>query len=81
MQTIERTALSELITNEDYARKVLPHMKRDYFSDRSERIVFTEIQYIRSSKKKEGFYVFSFSIICRCRLGTIHRFTQDMPWL
>ena len=44
MQTIERTALSELITNEDYARKVLPHMKRDYFSDRSERIVFEEIQ-------------------------------------
>ena len=44
MQTIERTALSELIANEDYARKVLPHMKGDYFSDRSERIVFEEIQ-------------------------------------
>ena len=44
MQTIERTALSELISNENYARKVLPHMKVDYFSDRSERIVFEEIQ-------------------------------------
>ena len=44
MQTIERTALSELIANEDYARKVLPHMRGDYFSDRSERIVFEEIQ-------------------------------------
>jgi hypothetical protein len=39
MKTIERTALSELISNENYARKVLPHMKVDYFSDRSERIV------------------------------------------
>ena len=44
MQTIERTTLSELIANEDYARKVLPHMRGDYFSDRSERIVFEEIQ-------------------------------------
>ena len=44
MKTIERTALSELIANEDYARKVLPHIKVDYFSDRSERIVFEEIQ-------------------------------------
>jgi len=44
MKTIERTALSELISNENYARKVLPHMKVDYFSDRSERIVFEEIQ-------------------------------------
>jgi replicative DNA helicase len=43
-QTIERTTLSELIDNEDYARTVLPHMKKDYFSDRSERIVFEEIQ-------------------------------------
>ena len=44
MKTIERTALSELISNENYARKVLPHMKVDYFSDRSERIVLEEIQ-------------------------------------
>ena len=44
MQTIEKTALSELIENEDYARKVLPHMRKDYFSDRNERIIFEEIQ-------------------------------------
>ena len=43
-QTIERTALSQLLTNEDYARKVMPHMKGDYFSDRTERTVFEEIQ-------------------------------------
>ena len=44
MQTIERTTLSELVTNEQYARKVLPFIKPDYFSDRTERIVFEEIQ-------------------------------------
>ena len=43
-QTIERTALSQLLTNEDYARKVMPHMEGDYFSDRTERTVFEEIQ-------------------------------------
>ena len=44
MQTIERTTLSELVANEQYARKVLPFIKPDYFSDRTERIVFEEIQ-------------------------------------
>ena len=42
-QTIERTALTQLVTNEQYARKVLPFMKSDYFSDRTERTVFEEI--------------------------------------
>jgi len=43
MQTIERTALTNLVFNEDYARKVLPHMKMEYFTDRIERTVFEEI--------------------------------------
>ena len=42
-QTIERTALTQLVTNEQYARKVLPFMKKDYFSDRTERTIFEEI--------------------------------------
>ena len=42
-QTIERTALTQLVTNEQYARKVLPFMKGDYFADRIERTVFEEI--------------------------------------
>ena len=44
MSTIEQTALANLIHNEEYTRKVLPFMKGDYFSDRTERIVFEEIQ-------------------------------------
>jgi len=43
-QTIEKTTLGQLLTNEEYARKVMPHMKLDYFSDRTERTVFEEIQ-------------------------------------
>ena len=43
MQTIERTSLTQLVTNEQYARKVLPFMKADYFSDKTERTVFEEI--------------------------------------
>ena len=42
-QTIERTALTQLVTNEQYARKVLPFMKGDYFSDFTERTIFEEI--------------------------------------
>ena len=42
-QTIERTALSNLIYNEDYTRKVLPFIKGNYFEVREERIIFEEI--------------------------------------
>ena len=42
-QTIERTTLTQFVTNEKYARKVLPFMKGDYFSDKIERTVFEEI--------------------------------------
>ena len=43
MERIERTALRNLIHNEDYSRKVLPFIKEDYFSDRLERLLFKEI--------------------------------------
>ena len=35
-QSIERTALSNLITNEDYARKVIPFLRSNYFKVREE---------------------------------------------
>jgi replicative DNA helicase len=44
LSTIEHTALTNLIHNEPFARKVLPFLKGDYFSDRTDRIVFEEIQ-------------------------------------
>ena len=51
-QTIERTALSQLVSNEEFARKVLPHMKGDYFSDRTEKTIFEEIaKFVEKYKK------------------------------
>ena len=44
IQTIERTALTQLVTNEEYTRKVLPFLKGDYFSDKTERTIFEEIE-------------------------------------
>ena len=51
-QTIERTALTHLVTNEEFARKVLPHIKSDYFSDRTERTIFEEIEKFVDKYKK-----------------------------
>ena len=51
-QTIERTALSNLIYNEDYARKVLPFIKGNYFEVREERIIFEEISNFVDKYKK-----------------------------
>ena len=42
-QTIERTALSNLIHREDYCRKVIPFIKKSYFENREESIIFEEI--------------------------------------
>jgi archaellum biogenesis ATPase FlaH len=43
MKNIEKTILLNLITNEEYGRKVLPFIKSDYFQDNNEKVVFEEI--------------------------------------
>ena len=40
---LETTILSNLFYQEDYARKVLPFLKEDYFGLRTEKILFTEV--------------------------------------
>ena len=42
-QTIEVTTLSQLLNNEEFNRKVTPFLKKEYFKDRSQQIVFEEI--------------------------------------
>ncbi len=37
---LERTILSNLIFNKDYSRKVIPHLKDEYFSDRKYKAIF-----------------------------------------
>jgi replicative DNA helicase len=41
---IEQIILRNLIHNEDYLRKVLPFLKSEYFTDRTEKVIFDEIQ-------------------------------------
>ena len=43
MERIETTAIRNLIHNEEYCRKVLPFIKAEYFTDRLERLLFSEI--------------------------------------
>jgi len=40
----EQTILKNLVYNENFARKVLPFLKKDYFTDRNERQLFNEIE-------------------------------------
>jgi len=40
---IERTILSSLVHDENYARKVLPYIKSEYFQNKSEQVVFNII--------------------------------------
>jgi replicative DNA helicase len=40
---LEQSILKNLVYNEDYLRKVLPFLKDDYFSDRTERALYNEI--------------------------------------
>jgi replicative DNA helicase len=41
---LEQTILKNLIYKEEYLRKVLPFLKPEYFTDRTERTLFTEIE-------------------------------------
>jgi hypothetical protein len=43
MNRLETTILKNLIYNEEYARKVLPFIQSDYFTDPVEKIVFDEV--------------------------------------
>ena len=42
MQT-EHLILNNLLNDEDYARRTLPYLKSEYFSDRTERIVYEQL--------------------------------------
>lgn len=41
---LEKTILTNLLRNENYTRKVLPFIKRDYFQAEEDKILYTEIQ-------------------------------------
>ena len=41
---LEQTILKNLITNEEYTRKVLPYIKSEFFSERDEEFLFKQIR-------------------------------------
>ena len=43
MDNVELLVLRNLLYNEDYARKVVPFIKPDYFEHNHQKIVFEEI--------------------------------------
>jgi len=43
MKRLETTILKNLIFNEDFARKIIPFLKAEYFSDITDKILFNEI--------------------------------------
>jgi len=43
MNRLELTILKNLIYNDDYARKVLPFIKPEYFTDNTEKLIFKEV--------------------------------------
>ena len=51
MKRLETTILKNLIFNEEYARKILPFIKTEYFTDNTEKILFEEVnEYINHYK-------------------------------
>jgi len=42
-ERIEITILRNLVFNEDFTRKALPFVKTDYFTNRTERLLYEEI--------------------------------------
>ena len=43
MMKIETTILKNLLQNEDYARKVLPFLNDEYFTENSDKIIYNQI--------------------------------------
>jgi ATP:corrinoid adenosyltransferase len=40
---VEDTILSSLLISEDYARKVVPHLEKEYFAERVDALIYDEI--------------------------------------
>ena len=55
MEKVETTIIGNLIFNEDFSRKVLPFVKKDYFENFHEKVIFEEVSdFIVKYKNKKG---------------------------
>ena len=48
----EKTILRNLITNEEFSRKVLPYLKPEYFREPSDLVLFEEVNKFTSKYNK-----------------------------
>lgn len=59
--SIEQVIFSNLVYNEEYSRKILPHLKQEYFEDPADEVVFTlidnYIQLYNSLPSKEALLI------------------------
>jgi replicative DNA helicase len=86
---IENTILRNLISNDEYVRKVLPFIQKDYFKSQEDQILFKEIDNFVSKYKKIPTYEALQVEIDQNRSLTedqytelrtrLHEFSQDKP--
>ena len=72
MEKVEILILRNLIHNEDYARKVIPFLKKDYFEEESQRILYGEI-----SDFIEGYNKLPTKEILQIELSNLTDLTQE----
>ena len=73
MEKVEILILRNLIHNEDYARKVIPFLKKDYFEEESQRILYGEI-----SDFIEGYNKLPTKEILQIELSNLTDLTQEI---
>ena len=94
VETVETTILKNLLYTDEYSRKVLPFLKKEYFEDYNEKIIFEEISnfigkynnlptketLIIESEKRTDINDDSFKNICNY-INTLEDTPSDHQWL
>ncbi len=94
METVETTILKNLLYTDEYSRKVLPFLKKEYFEDYNEKVIFEEISnfignynnlptketLIIESEKRTDINDDSFKSICDY-INTLEDTPSDEQWL
>ena len=94
METVETTILKNLLYTDEYSRKVLPFLKKEYFEDYNEKIIFEEIfnfiskynnlptkeTLLIESEKRTDINDDSFKSICDY-INTLEDTPSDHQWL
>ena len=94
METVETTILKNLLYTDEYSRKVLPFLKKEYFEDYNEKVIFEEISnfignynnlptretLIIESEKRTDINDDSFKNICDY-INTLENTPSDEQWL